>query len=383
MVERLKESEARYREASELAHLGHWTWDEVEDRCTYCSEEFTNILGLSVDEFLAIASSIEGFASLVHPDDRQRLIETNEQARRNKSLMDIEYRIFRKDGELRHVRELATHIFDDEGGLFRTSGILQDITDYKKIEAIAEKARVESEAANQAKSEFLANMSHELRTPLNAIIGFSQALQGQLFGPLGNEKYLDYANDINDSSNHLLELINDILDMSAIEAGAVELQEAELDVNQAADSAIRLVTPRAAKGAITIHTDIDPGLPRLYADERRLKQILLNLLSNAVKFTEAGGNVTLSASMTKDGDMLVSVSDTGIGMNEKEVDTAVSQFGQVDSSLSRKEEGTGLGLPLTQSLVELHGGALTVSSKKGEGTTVSIRFPSDRLVRSS
>jgi signal transduction histidine kinase len=242
-------------------------------------------------------------------------------------------------------------------------------------------ARDEAERANRTKSEFLANMSHELRSPLNAIIGFAEIMKDQLFGPLGTPQYKEYSGDIWQSGTHLLELINDILDLSKIEAGKLDLQEEEVDIRDIADTCVRLVANRAQKGEIKIHTDIAADAPALWADQRKLKQILLNLLSNAVKFTRPGGTVSVAAAMDKSGEAILRISDTGIGIAAADIPKALAAFGQVDSSLSRKYEGTGLGLPLTKALVELHGGTMAIDSQVNVGTTVCIRLPARRVRR--
>jgi two-component system cell cycle sensor histidine kinase PleC len=239
-------------------------------------------------------------------------------------------------------------------------------------------ARDEAERANRTKSEFLANMSHELRSPLNAIIGFAEIMKDQLFGPLGTPQYKEYSQDIWSSGTHLLELINDILDLSKIEAGKLDLQEEEVNIRDVVDTCVRLVANRAQKGEIKIHTDIAAEAPKLWADERKLKQILLNLLSNAVKFTRPGGTVSVTSTVAPTGDVVLRVIDTGIGIAANDIPKALAAFGQVDSSLSRKYEGTGLGLPLTKALVELHGGTLTLESQVNVGTTVCVSLPAVR-----
>jgi PAS domain S-box-containing protein len=289
----------------------------------------------------------------------------------------------RKDGTLFWANANISPIKSEDGEITHYVASHEDISERKEAEYNLLKATQRAELANRAKTELLANMSHELRTPLNAIIGFSQAILGQLFGPLENDKYMEYAGDINESGNHLLNLINDILDMSAIEAGKVHLQEDEISFKQLAKSTVRLISPRANSGKVSLITDIDSDFPNIYVDERRMKQILLNLLSNSVKFTKPGGSVTLSSRINDDGGMTVSVTDTGIGMDDKDLRTAMREFGQVDGGLNRKEEGTGLGLPLTKSLIELHGGSFSISSHKDEGTTATVLFPSDRVVRAN
>jgi signal transduction histidine kinase len=256
----------------------------------------------------------------------------------------------------------------------------EDATDRHKTEVALRAAKEEADLANRTKSEFLANMSHELRTPLNAIIGFSEIIKSELFGPIGFTQYGEYAGDIYDSGTHLLSLINDILDISKIEAGKFELQEECVDVNEAIVVSLRLIRERAEAAGIRIIQSVPQPLPSLNADLRALKQILLNLLSNAVKFTEAGGSVTVRASMDGEGRLVLTVGDTGMGMSEVEQCKALTPFGQVDSSLGRKHEGTGLGLPLCKRLVELHDGDLTLESEPGVGTTVSLLFPAHRVL---
>ena len=241
-------------------------------------------------------------------------------------------------------------------------------------------ARDQAELANRTKSEFLANMSHELRTPLNAILGFSELMGNATLGPLGNPKYVEYTKDINDSGRHLLALINDILDLSKIEAGKLELDEEDIDVARAIRSCMVLVKERARNGGVKLLTDLPDGLPALHADERKLKQILVNLLSNAVKFTPAGGSVTVKAWFRPDSGFVIQVADTGVGIALDDIPKALTPFGQVDSRLDRKYEGTGLGLPLTKSLIEKHSGSLDLQSEVGAGTTVTVRFPPERMV---
>jgi len=240
-------------------------------------------------------------------------------------------------------------------------------------------AKEQAELANRAKSEFLANMSHELRTPLNAIIGFAEIMRDELSGPIDNPYYKDYMRDIYASANHLLEVINDILDVSKVEAGKIGLQESCFDVDSAIQSALRLVVARADEAGVAIEYEPRAGLPRLYADARRVKQMLLNLLSNAVKFTPAGGRVAVDVRLANDG-LSISVADTGIGIAEDKIPLVFTPFAQVDGSLKRKYEGTGLGLTLTKGLVELHGGAITMESALRQGTTVTLWFPNERMI---
>jgi len=242
-------------------------------------------------------------------------------------------------------------------------------------------ARDTAEQASRAKSEFLSNMSHELRTPLNAILGFSEIIREQTFGPVGSPKYRDYASDIHESGLHLLELINDVLDFAKIEAGREELRVENVSIREVVDSVQRMVHERAERAGLTIECSLGRSLPLILADKRKIKQILLNVLSNAIKFTEHGGKVSLSAWCSDQGGFVIQVADTGIGIALEDIPKALGLIGQIDSAFSRRHEGTGLGLPLSKALVEMHGGSLDLQSQPGVGTTVTIRLPSERIVR--
>jgi signal transduction histidine kinase len=241
-------------------------------------------------------------------------------------------------------------------------------------------AKVEAERANRLKSEFLANMSHELRTPLNAIIGFAELIKNESIGPVGRPQYRTYAGDICDSGQQLLALINDILDLAKVEAGHLTLREERLDLSELLRQCLRMVALRANNAQQKVELSIAPDLPLVMGDETRLRQIVLNLLSNAVKFTPAGGRITVSAQVASDGAMTLAVADSGIGIAEADLDRVLLPFVQVDGGLMRRHEGTGLGLPLTKRLVELHGGTLRLDSRVGAGTTATVILPAVRLM---
>jgi signal transduction histidine kinase len=228
--------------------------------------------------------------------------------------------------------------------------------------------------ANRSKSAFLAAMSHELRTPLNAVIGFSEMMTSEVFGPVGHGKYRQYAADIRASGRHLLALINDILDLSRIDAGEGKLEESEVDLHDVIAQSLRMVAPQAEAAGIALASEIARGLSPFRADKRRLKQALVNLLSNAVKFTAAGGHIQVRA-LPRDGGVAITVADTGIGIAQKDIPRALERFGQVDSTLARKYEGAGLGLPLAKHFMEMHGGTLTLESTVNVGTTVTVTLP--------
>ncbi|HET7594668.1 MAG TPA: sensor histidine kinase [Stellaceae bacterium] len=243
-----------------------------------------------------------------------------------------------------------------------------------------EHARRVAEESSRVKSQFMANMSHELRTPLNAILGFSEVIRDAHVGPV-DTRYQGYAQDIHSSGQHLLGLINDVLDLSKIEAGRLALHEERVDLAKLAGDCERLLAERFRAAQLAFAIELPPQVPCVRGDELRLKQILLNLLSNAAKFTPAGGRVVLAVKTTPDGAIRLSVSDTGVGMKRQEIPLALQPFRQVDSSLNRRYDGAGLGLPLARSLAELHGGRLAIESAPGEGTKVSITLPARRVLR--
>jgi signal transduction histidine kinase len=243
-------------------------------------------------------------------------------------------------------------------------------------------ARDLAENASRSKSEFLALMSHELRTPLNAVIGFSEMIKGETFGPVGSVKYREYATDIHASGQHLLLVINDILDLSKIEAGAEELLEETVMVADAANTARMLVQGRAERGGVIVKLDLPEQPLIVLADRRKLKQILINLLSNSVKYTEKGGTCTLKVRGDRLEGMTFTITDTGIGIAADDLPHVMSRFGQVHNKLNRKQPGSGLGLPLTKSLIEMHGGTLSIESAVGAGTTAKIHLPPERVLES-
>lgn len=240
-----------------------------------------------------------------------------------------------------------------------------------------------STEANRAKSQFLANMSHELRTPLNAVIGFSEIIRDQSLGPAAVANYRDYANDIHLAGEHLLRIINDVLDVSKIEAGKLELHESETDIRAIAQAGVKLMSQSAFESGVDLVVAVPPDLPMLMVDELRIRQVLLNLLSNAVKFSQRGGTVTVGAAVRPDRGVAVWVADTGIGMSETEVTTALKPFRQVMNSLSRTHNGIGIGLTLVDGIVSLHGGQMELTSAPGQGTTVTVTFPRERVLADS
>jgi PAS domain S-box-containing protein len=314
------------------------------------------------------------------------------------------YRIWRRDGTWIWFETLGSRVPDGaaaSAGRFVT--VSRDVSERKRTEAeleeqrqrledqavrlgevaeglslarrAAERARAEAESANRAKSEFLASMSHELRTPLNSILGFSEVIRDQVFGPVGMRRYVDYAADIHESGRHLLDLINDVLDLSKIEAGKLELKPTLLDVDTLLDQCIRMVRERADRKNLTLKLIMGKRRPALFADERAVRQIMFNLLSNAVKFTPVDGRIEVSAVQQADASVRIAVSDTGCGIPAAQIARLMLPFEQLDNRFSRDSEGTGLGLAIAKSMAALHNGLLEIDSKEGLGTTASLIFP--------
>jgi signal transduction histidine kinase len=276
-----------------------------------------------------------------------------------------------------HERDYKVRVVkqgDDEIGTL-IDGFHDMLARIEHHEASLTNARLEAESASRAKSAFLATMSHELRTPLNSILGFSEIMIMEAFGPLGSPNYREYSRDIYDSGMHLLRVINDVLDLSKVEAGRHELNLSEIDVGEAVETALRFFRERSKKAGVALVATVEPRLQALRADERLVRQCILNLVSNAVKFTPSGGSVLVSARAESDGWIAINVADNGIGIAAADLPKVVSPFGQADNPYTRKHEGTGLGLPLVKSFVELHGGVFEIRSALGAGTTVTMRFP--------
>jgi PAS domain S-box-containing protein len=340
------------------------------------NESFLKALGWRRSDVIGRTATEIGFWK--DPDFRQRMIET---LQRDGKVRGLPSQVRQPNGEIRDfIYSIDVIRFEEDSLLL---GIGRDVTELRRGADRLRESMESAEVANRAKSEFLANMSHELRTPLNAILGFSEIIGGEMFGPTGHPRYVDYAKDIYSSGHMLLQIIDDLLDLSRVEHGKLELHAESLTAKDVIEGCLRLVDGRAREARLRIATDL-PELPmRFEADPLRLRQVLLNLLTNAIKFTPAGGNITIGARAlggagSTAGEIAFFVGDTGIGMTEREIALALQPFGQVANAMTRDHTGAGLGVPLAKGLTELHGGKLLIESKPGEGTRVTVTLPEAR-----
>lgn len=311
------------------------------------------------------------------PRERARFIRELEQ---KGSVQGFEAEMLTRNGDFIWVNENARTVRDDEGHILYYEGSLEDITPRKEAELKMSEAMLQSDLANRAKSEFLANMSHELRTPLNAIIGFSEIIKNEVFGSIAQRQYWEYAKDIHTSGKQLLRIINDILDVSRIDAGDRQLNESAINMENLVSGCIDFMKIKIEESQLTVNNATLKHIPDLVGEELAVKQSLLNILSNAIKFTQPGGSITISDEIDSDGRLRLSVTDTGVGLDDDEIEKALSPFGQVETSLSRNTSGAGLGLTLVTSLLKLHGGYLELVSQKGIGTTATLVFPKKRVI---
>lgn len=373
--EALLASRSRFKDYAEVA--SDWFWEMDEDlRFSFFSGRNFQLTGYKPEDLIGKTRAELAKDNLEDPRWREHF----EDLLARRPFRDFSYQLTTPTGDNLHISISGTPVFDGEGNFQGYRGTGADVSSQVKDKEALQEAMEEAKFANRAKTEFLANMSHELRTPLNSVIGFSDLLMDEKNAALGPDKVSEYMRDINNSGKHLLELINDILDIARIERGLLELNEKKLDVPVLMASCQRLVYDRAFDAGVELKTEAAKTLPALLADELRTKQILLNLLSNAIKFTPEGGTINFRAGIDKDECFHLSVTDTGIGIAPENIETALSDFGQVDGTLARKYDGTGLGLPLSKKLAELHGGELMIKSNPGTGTTVTVRFPSERTI---
>ena len=363
----LRESEERYQTIVE---------DQTEMICrsapdgsrNFVNESYCKSFGKTKEELIG-RSSYEGMAT----DDHERLMRLLENLTPENPSEKFEISVLGLDGEIAWQQWTMRAIFDGSGQVTGYQSVGNDVTERHRADNAVQLALAEAERANQAKTEFLATMSHEFRTPLNAILGFSEMLRSQYFGPLGSDNYNEYANDIHHSGEHMLALVNDVLDIAAIEAGKRELVNEVINIDELLRECIRKVEKAASDGGISLSLDVPSDIPPLYTDRRSVIQIVLNILSNSIKFTDPDGSIVVSANVSN-GRFLISLVDTGIGIPADKLVEVTEPFSQADSNPHRAQEGTGLGLAIVKSLVQTLDGEILIESVVGEGTSITITF---------
>ncbi|MFT5138426.1 MAG: PAS domain S-box-containing protein [Rhodothermales bacterium] len=367
MQEALEESELRFKQAARVARLGHWHVDELKGEFTFISEEYARIHGYTVDEHMERFKSIDCDWNTVHPEDQARVRDVY----KREVSAQVDFRIIRKDGNVCYIREVYWAVLDDSGTLIATYGTLQDITDIKQAEFELRTARDEAEVANTAKSRFLSRMSHELRTPMNAVLGFGQLLQ---FGDenLSNNQKAGVQHILT-GGRQLLHLIDDVLDVSRVDSGDMNLAIESLDMQLALEESLLMVKSLAEDHKVKLNVPAKDACPVL-ADERRFKQVLVNLLSNAIKYNHEGGSVNVAIEPLDNGVVRISISDTGTGIKPENQADIFEPFMRVGGSIE-EIQGAGLGLTISQRLVELMDGQIGFESQYGKGSTFWVELP--------
>lgn len=362
----------KLRLAMDVAADGIWDF-EVETGAVEWNDRLFEMLGYAPGAF---QESFDAWRGLVHPDDWPHVEAASLASIRTGIPFETEYRMCRTDGTWLWVWDHGRPIdWNDQGGVSRMIGTVTDIDARKRKELADIEARATAEQSSHAKSEFLAAMSHELRTPLNAILGFSEMMKDEMLGELGHETYRQYAADIHASGTHLTDLINSVLDLAKIEAGRRDLTIESLDAGEVMAVTLHLVEQRATNAGLTLERSVAPDLPPLMADSLAVRQILFNLLSNAIKYTPRGGRVTITATPCGQGGVAIHVADTGMGISAEDQARLFQPFTRAEEVERRHIEGTGLGLALVKSLMDLHGGTVTVESVSGEGSVFTVCFP--------
>ncbi|HZL59258.1 MAG TPA: ATP-binding protein [Stellaceae bacterium] len=370
----VRTSEGRFRDFAEAA--SDWLWEtDAEHRFHYISDRFSDLTGIDKEHFIGKNRS-ESAANGADPELMRKHLADFEAHR---PFRDFVYPIVAGDGNIRHLRVSGQPMFDSDGRFVGYRGTASDVTKVVQDDARLREAKNEAELASRSKTEFLANMSHELRTPLNAVIGFSEIIRDQLFGKIPS-RYVEYARDIHMSGSHLLDLINDVLDMSKIEAGRYELYEEPVNLGEIVHTCITLMATRIEEGHVQVRCAEELTDTVLLADKRAIKQTVLNLLSNAVKFTPSGGMVLVGIETQSDGGVTLVVSDTGIGIDAAALPHVAEPFYQADSSIGRTYGGSGLGLTISRKLILQHGGSLKIESRVPGGTTVRVIIPAPRVL---
>ncbi len=405
--EALRDSEFRYRHLFDASPIGVWEEDYSGAKRVIDGLKAQGVIDFRrhfrdhpealrrAVQAITIIDVNEATLKIHGASDKQAFIRGRTEKRRELAHFYVEELAMLAQGKLRSTQEAPLRRYDGTTAVVRNISIIsdayaetwerlitteEDITERRHAEDAMRQARDDADQASRAKSNFLANMSHELRTPLNAIMGFAEMISTEMLGTIENTKYCDYATDIGKSGQHLLKLIDDILDLSKIESGKLDLNETDVDIAAMVDACTPLVARRAEQGGVALHVEIPPDLPAIRGDERRLKQIVINLMANAVSFTPNGGRVSVGASVEPSGDFAFWVSDTGVGIAPEDLATVMEVFGQVGDVFSREHRGSGLGLPFSKGLAERRGGTLQIESTLGAGTTATLRLPAERTV---
>lgn len=352
-----------------------WVWEaDAELNFTMVSQRISNALDRPPQEYIG-----KNLLSMVVTDTLRQ--SAKRRFERISPFRDVPFDAVDAEGKRRLFMLSAVPVFDRTNGALKGyRGAATDITELTKREESLRQAKEQADVASRAKTHFLANMSHELRTPLNAIIGFADVMRMEMIGPVSNPQYKSYIRDIHASALHLLGIINDILDVSRIEAGKVTLHESVVNLEEVVESVVRLVKERVSESQLHLDLDIAQRLPRVHADKQKLKQILINLIGNSIKFTPKQGRIVVGAKLSPRGELELTVTDNGIGISQEDIDRVLEPFVQVDSALHRKFDGAGLGLPLSRGLARLHGGDLRLESELGKGTKAIFALPPSRLL---
>ncbi len=368
--EALRAQETRFKDFAATASDWYWEMD-ADLRFSYFSERFEEISGVAPEKLLGKTRAETGIPDV----DPQAWEQHLQDLAAGRPFRDFVHPRSKANGETVWLSISGQPQINAQGVFQGYRGTGRDITRQVHDREMLARAKTEADRSSLAKSAFLANMSHELRTPLTAIIGFSEITLSQALGPVGNPHYVNCARDIKAAGDHLLDLINDVLDLSKVEAGKAELQEELVDLTEVVRSSLKIIAPRAADAEVTVTPCLPSGEVALKGDERKLKQMVLNLVTNAVKFTPAGGCVEVALTSDGNGDLLLQVQDSGVGISPEDIERVLEPFTQAQNLMETNTPGTGLGLALTKSFAELHGGELTLISTAGQGTTASLRLP--------
>lgn len=342
------------------------------------NENFYRTYGWSRDELGSLH-----YADIIHPEEREQALINHKKYISVGVRSSGEMRFLKKDGAVVNTLFTAATLRLSQNRKLLVTTVM-DITLRKQMERSLQFAKEQADGANRAKSSFLANMSHELRTPLNAIIGFSELVMKETFGAIGNSKYKEYMEDIHMSAEHLLGIINEVLDMSKIEAGRLELSEEVFNLHELVMNVCRMMSSRVFSSNIAINVQLPPNMPEIYADQRLIRQVLINILTNAIKFSPPDSQIDIVAESLEDARLQLRIIDHGIGIRPEKIAQALEPFGQIldrPDRIDRHQDGTGLGLPLAKAMMEMHGGRLLIQSEVGKGTTVSLNFPKERIVQ--